>query len=85
MPALRRPWFVLTRTGSVVWPALEIAVGVLALVVQLLVLLRGGEGDAQGTFAWIVAPLLIAQGVADLVWWSRDDRRRRAREHGTTR
>ena len=28
----------------------------------------------------IVAVLLIAQGVADLVWWSKDGRRARARQ-----
>ncbi|GAB2978422.1 hypothetical protein [Frigoribacterium salinisoli] len=83
MSELRRPWYVVTRTGSVLWPSLEIAVGLVALVVQLLVALRGGSDDAQGVFAWIVAPLLVAQGVASLVWWSREDRRRRAREQGT--
>ena len=28
----------------------------------------------------VVALLLIAQGVADLVWWSKDGRRARARQ-----
>jgi len=80
MSDLRRPWFVLTKTGAVVPPVLEIVIGGLGGVVQLIALLQGEPASAQSAFVWVIAPLLVAQGVADLTWWSRHDRRRRVRD-----
>jgi uncharacterized membrane protein HdeD (DUF308 family) len=78
MSELRRPWFTLTKTGTLLPPVFEIVLGVLGLVVQLLTLTSGGPVETITLIVSVVAVLLIAQGVADLVWWSRGDRRARA-------
>jgi uncharacterized membrane protein HdeD (DUF308 family) len=78
MSDLRRPWYTLTKNGSVLPPVFEIVLGVLGLVVQLLTLTSGGPVETITLIVSVVAVLLIAQGVADLVWWSRGDRRARA-------
>ena len=80
MSELRRPWFTLTKTGTVLPPVFEIVLGVLGLVVQLLTLTSGGPVETITLIVSVVAVLLIAQGVADLVWWSKDGRRARARQ-----
>jgi len=77
---LRRPWFTVTKTGSKVVPALEVVIGLAGAVVQVLGLVQGEPFTGQTWVVFVVAPLLVAQGVADLVWWSRDDRRQKARE-----
>ncbi|NIJ05060.1 hypothetical protein [Frigoribacterium faeni] len=78
MSELRRPWYTLTKTGSVLPPVIEIVLGVLGAVVQLMTIGSGEPADGLTVAVLVVAVLLIAQGVADLVWWSRDDRRARA-------
>jgi uncharacterized membrane protein HdeD (DUF308 family) len=80
MTELRRPWFTLTKTGSVLPPALEIAVGLIGLVVQVLTLT--GDQPSSGTTVLVMAVAvgLVAQGVADLVWWSREGRREKVRQ-----
>ena len=80
MSELRRPWFTLTKTGSVLPPALEIAVGLLGLVVQVLTLASDRETPGTTVIVMVVAVALIAQGVADLVWWGRDGRREAVRQ-----
>jgi uncharacterized membrane protein HdeD (DUF308 family) len=81
MSDLRRPWFTLTKTGSVLPAVIEIVLGVLGLVVQLLTLASDGPVETLTVVAvvlLVVAVLLVAQGIADLVWWSKGDRRERA-------
>jgi uncharacterized membrane protein HdeD (DUF308 family) len=78
MSDLRRPWFTLTKTGAVLPPVFEIVLGVLGLVVQLLTLASDRPVETITLIVRVVAVLLVAQGVADLVWWSRGDRRARA-------
>ncbi|KQR44077.1 hypothetical protein IFT72_09580 [Frigoribacterium sp. CFBP 8754] len=80
MSELRRPWFTLTKTGSVLPPALEIAVGLLGLVVQVLTLASDRETPGTTVIVMVVAVALVAQGVADLVWWGRDGRREAVRQ-----
>jgi len=78
MSDLRRPWFTLTKTGSVLPPVIEIVLGVLGLVVQLLTLASDQSVETLTLIVCVVAVLLVAQGIADLVWWSKGDRRERA-------
>ena len=78
MSDLRRPWFTLTKTGSVLPPVIEIVLGVLGLVVQLLTLASDRPVETLTLIVCGVAVLLVAQGIADLVWWSKGDRRERA-------
>lgn len=78
MSDLRRPWFTLTKTGSVLPPVIEIVLGVLGLVVQLLTLASDQPVETLTLIVCVVAVLLVAQGIADLVWWSKGDRRERA-------
>jgi uncharacterized membrane protein HdeD (DUF308 family) len=78
MSDLRRPWFTLTKTGSVLPAVIEIVLGVLGLVVQLMTLASDQPVETITLIVCVVAVLLVAQGVADLVWWSRGDRRARA-------
>jgi uncharacterized membrane protein HdeD (DUF308 family) len=78
MSDLRRPWFTLTKTGSVLPAVIEIVLGVLGLVVQLLTLASDGPVETLTLIVCVVAVLLVAQGIADLVWWSKGDRRERA-------
>jgi len=78
MSDLRRPWFTLTKTGSVLPPVIEIVLGVLGLVVQLLTLASDQPVEMLTLIVCVVAVLLVAQGIADLVWWSKGDRRERA-------
>ncbi|WP_423922645.1 hypothetical protein ACPEEZ_03145 [Frigoribacterium sp. 2-23] len=80
MSDLRRPWYTLTKTGTVMQPVLEIVVGVFGLGVQVANIAAGVSFTLINYVIVLVALLLIAQGVADLVWWSRDDRRARARQ-----
>lgn len=80
MSELHRPWFTLTKTGTVLQPVLEVVIGVFGLVVQAGNVASGVPLTAINYVIVVVALLLIAQGVADLVWWSRDDRRTRARQ-----
>jgi uncharacterized membrane protein HdeD (DUF308 family) len=78
MSDLRRPWFTLTKTGAVLPAVIEIVLGVLGLVVQLLTLTSDRPVETLTLIVCVVAVLLVAQGIADLVWWSRGDRRERA-------
>jgi uncharacterized membrane protein HdeD (DUF308 family) len=78
MSDLRRPWFTLTKTGSVLPAVIEIVLGVLGLVVQLLTLASDRPVETLTLIVCVVAVLLVAQGIADLVWWSKGDRRERA-------
>jgi uncharacterized membrane protein HdeD (DUF308 family) len=78
MSDLRRPWFTLTKNGSVLPPVIEIVLGVLGLVVQLLTLASDQPVETLTLIVCVVAVLLVAQGIADLVWWSKGDRRERA-------
>ncbi|TWX38839.1 hypothetical protein ES689_09560 [Frigoribacterium sp. ACAM 257] len=78
MSELRRPWFTLTKNGSVLPAVIEVVLGALGLVVQLLTITSGGPVETITLIVCVVAVLLVAQGVADLVWWSRGDRRARA-------
>jgi uncharacterized membrane protein HdeD (DUF308 family) len=78
MSDLRRPWFTLTKTGTVLPPVFEIVLGLLGLVVQLMTLASDQPVETITLIVCVVAVLLVAQGVADLVWWSRGDRRARA-------
>lgn len=80
MSELRRPFWILTKTGTVLPPVLEVALGLFGLVVQIATLTSGEPVEFVSVVVLFVALLLIAQGVADLVWWSRDDRRARARQ-----
>jgi len=80
MSELQRPWFTLTKTGSVLPPVLEVVIGALGLVVQLLTIASGEQTSGTTWLVLVVAALLMAQGVADLVWWSRDGRRARVRQ-----
>jgi uncharacterized membrane protein HdeD (DUF308 family) len=83
MSDLRRPWFTLTKTGTVLPPVFEIVLGVLGLVVQLLTLASDQPVETITLIVCVVAVLLVVQGVADLVWWSRGDRRARAQAEGS--
>jgi predicted MFS family arabinose efflux permease len=75
-----RPFWILTKTGSVLPAVLEAALGVFGLVVQIGTMTSGRPVEPVSYVVLVVALLLIAQGVADLVWWSRDDRRAKARQ-----
>lgn len=80
MSDLRRPWFTLTKTGAVVPAVFEVLIGLFGLVVQVLNIASGVPVQAITVIILVVALLLIGQGVADLVWWSKDGRRARARQ-----
>lgn len=80
MSTPRRPFWILTKTGSVLPPVLEAALGVFGLVVQIATLTSGRPVEPVAYVVLVVALLLIAQGVADLVWWSRNGRRDAARQ-----